>query len=266
MNVAGSSLLYSRLAFPEACARLSALGFDRVDVGAVEGWAHLDPSEVVDTVDETVASVRTACSDAGIEPIAFNAGLGSVDLAEECRRIRALATAADDLGIEVLTLPAGHVDSDLAADIERFRELAAATAAFDVTLTVETHWDTHTEDPQVAVRYASEVEGLGLTLDPGHYAVGPYWESDDGAPAYDLLLADVEHVHVRQAGDRWSAIQRPFDAADGRIDFEALFDRLRRIGFDGSVTVEYIDSLEDTTPEEAESWAADARKTTERLL
>lgn len=250
MNVAGSSLLYSRLDLGAACDRLAALGFQRVDLGVLEGWAHVAPSDVVGDVEATADRVRDACRGSGLEPVAFNAGLDAADDAERRSRARAVADLAESLDVSTITLPAGPADGRLEADFDRFRSLVDAADGYDVTLTVETHWGTHTEDPDVARRYPAEVPGLGLTLDPGHYAVGPHWPVD-----YDRVLPAVDHVHVRQSGDDWEDVQAPVD--DGRVDVAALLSALRSAGYDGAVSVEYIDALEGVTGDEAEARAAE---------
>jgi len=206
-----------------------------------------------------------------LDPVAVNAGLDSdPDGPDEREQVRALAALADAVGAGVVTLPARATDggdgddagrsgsSAHDADLRRFRGLVAAAAAYDATLTVETHRFQHTEAPAVALTYARRVDGLELTLDPAHFAAGPYW-----APGcYDDLLPHVAHVHVRQAGASWDAIQLPHDDPDGRLDFQRLLDRLRDVGYDGALTVEYIDSLDGVDPDTA---AREARRTRERL-
>jgi sugar phosphate isomerase/epimerase len=252
MIVAGSTLLYTRFPLDEACQRLADLGFEAVDIGAIEGWAHLDPSDIVGDVDATVERLESICADAGVRPVAFNANCDATG-ETEVDRVRALAETADALAIPIITLPGGDLETPLGDDHERFERLVAATASFDVALTVEVHRNTHLEDPAVATTYG-EIDGLGLTLDPGHLAVGPHWES----PGYEPLLESVRHVHARQAGADWSAIQAPPD--EGRIDFETLLEDVRGVGDDGTVSVEYIDDLDGVDPEAAERHAAAMRE------
>lgn len=257
MRVTGSTLVCSRLSFEEACRCLSELGFDAVDIGMQEGWAHVDPGEVVGAVDATVRRIDTACAAAGLDPVAINASAGEVTLDAEIERVEAVADVADRVGVEVMTLPAASTETALTDDLARFQALADAVADRDVTLTVETHWGTHTEDPAVAAKYADSVSGLGITLDPGHYVIGDH----DVEPPYRDLLSHVEHAHLRQAGIGWAEIQLPVDA--GRMDVGAVVDNLRDADYDGVVTVEYIDTLDGADPEAVQRHAAAMR---ERLL
>jgi sugar phosphate isomerase/epimerase len=242
MRVAASTLLHSRLSLDEACDRLRTLDVDAVDIGAMAGWAHLDPESMVGAVDATVDRLDRILTDTGLDPVALNARLGGGGV----EAVAALTAVAAGIGAPVVTLPSAGADADLDADLDRFRSFVDA-AHEDVTLTVETHHGLLTEDPAVAERYAA-LPGVGLTLDPGHYAVGPHWDR-----GYGDLVPEAAHVHLRQAGATPDAIQRPPD--DGRIDVGGFLDELRAAGYDGAVTVEYIDSLDGCTPDEAERWA-----------
>ena len=259
MIIAGSSLLYSRLSFPRACQNLSELGFTAVDIAVIEGWAHFDPSAVGNHIEATANEITNACEDAGVQPVAFNAGTDTDTVGMEIEQIRSLAALAEEIGIEVITLQGGRSEDDIETDFDRFRHLVEAIDSFDVTLTVETHWGTHLEDPSIAAKYPENVPGLYLTIDPGHFAIGPHW--DDG---YGMLLEDVAHVHLRQAGDGWENVQ--VSPNDGKIDFEELLTGLEKTGYEDVVSVEYIDSLDGVDAEDAEVWATRMREVIEATL
>lgn len=254
MKIAGSTLLYSRLPLDEACRRVSELGFDAVDVGMQEGWAHIDPSEVVGAVGANHREVETVSAAADLAPVAINASAGDVDLDTEIERVEAIAAVAEKLDTNVITLPAASADSPIADDFDRFRALTRAVEDMNVTLTVETHWGTHTEDPGVAAEYVKAVPRLRYTLDPGHFYIGDH----DIDPPYRDLLNKVDHVHIRQAGTGWEEIQMP--VLEGDIDIETFVDDLSDAGYDGVITVEYIDALDGVDPLTAQRQASAMRK------
>lgn len=258
MRIAGSSLLRSNESFATACRRLEALGFDAVDVGAMAGWAHVEPAAIAADRHAVAETIRSGCGAAGLDPVAFNASAGTDDPVEERDRLLALAELAADLDAAVITIQGRSTDAPLEDDIERCRQLASALADRDVTVAIETHWGTHLEDPAVASRYAA-IDGLGLTLDPSHYVIGGY-----GFDAYEPLLPAVEHVHLRQARDGWDEVQMPVD--DGHVDVEGLLDALGEGGYDGIVSVEYIDSVGDVEPAWVEEQARGMRERIEAAL
>ena len=254
--VAGSTLLYTRFPLEKAVEHLAELGFEAVDVAMAEGWAHVDPSSAADDPEKAIERIATACDDCGLDPIAVNGNPGEAHPEEQVRRVGALAAVADGIGASTITLPAAPRDTDLESDLERFRGFVMAAAGHDVTICVEAHYRQLTEDPAVALAYAERVPGLGITLDPSQFAVGPYWE----AGCYDDLLEHIAHVHVRQAGDSWKTVQLSPDDDRGRIDISRLVSKLESTGYDDAVTVEYIDSLDGIDPESAERDAAAMRE------
>ncbi len=238
MNIAGSTLLATRVDLPAACDRLATLGFTRVDIGVLEGWAHLDPSRIAADTEWAIDRLRSACRRADLEPVAFNANPGDASTDVQAERMAALAAVGEALGVEVATVNAAPTSEPLATDLERLDRLVAAVAEYDMTLAVEGHQGTHTENPAVARKYVETVPGLAFTLDPGHFAIGEYWEDGSG---YDPLLEHTAHVHLRQANR--SNIQVLDEA--GIIDVDDVITRLRSTGYDATLSVEYVDTLVD---------------------
>lgn len=262
LPVAGSTLLYTRYSLEKACELLAKLGFEAVDVAMIENWAHIGPSSAIEDPEGTIERIVTACDDSGLDPVAVNGSPGDGHPREQVRRVGALAAVADGIGASTITMGAAQRDADFETDLDRFRSFVSVAERYDVTICVEAHYRQLTEDPAVALAYAERVPGLGITLDPSQFAVGPYWE----AGCYDDLLPHVEHVHVRQAGDSWETVQLSPDDERGRVDFSRLVSKLESAGYDGAVTIEYIDSLDGVDPEAAEGDAGVMRKRITSLL
>jgi hypothetical protein len=69
VKVAGSSLSFSKQPLDVALRELANLGFSFVDIGAIEGWAHINPSEVASQPQKFVEKLRTQCaSSIGSDP------------------------------------------------------------------------------------------------------------------------------------------------------------------------------------------------------
>jgi sugar phosphate isomerase/epimerase len=254
VRIACSTLLFDDDPLEIACQRIADLGFEAVDVGARSGWAHVDPGTLPGRVNDTVDRIEAACADAGVEPVAFNAAIAGAHDASPAEQVRALGALADALDVDVFTLGCGgDADRPLADAIDRSRRLADAVRDAEATLTHETHTGCLTEDPTVAHRLVAGTPGLQLTLDPSHF----WYDADRDRPpdCYDELLPHVAHVHVRQATPDDNGV--PMDDSGGRVDFERLVDRLRDVGYDGVLSVEYIGS--DAPDDATARMAADAR-------
>ena len=240
-RVAASALAYSKLPLETALERIARLGIPYVDLAFHENWAHVNPSYVADNFDAALERVASALSRARIVPVSFNAGLGTNDLDEACRRLEAVARLARALSVRTITLPAPPTGSSLDEEAGRLERLAQAVASHDVQLTVETHVRQLTEDPETAAKLAERlsgagINGVGLTLDPSHYFAGPAQ-----GRGWEAVLPHVRHVHLRDAGASWSEIQMP--VGQGRVPFREILAALRAHGYCGDFVAEYIDSI-----------------------
>jgi len=240
-RVAASSLAFSKLSLEEALERIARLGIPYVDLGVLEGWAHLSPSQVASDVQGAIDRVKGALRRTGVEVVALNVGLGTTDAAEAGRRLEAVAKLAKALGVQTLTLPASGSGTPVEEEAERLARLVEVARPYGVQVNVETHTRQVTERPGAAAEIARRVPGLGLTLDPSHYYAGPHQGG-----SFDEVLPFVRHVHLRDAGRSWEEIQMP--AGAGRVDFSRLFAALREHGYIGDFAIEYIDKIAGADP------------------
>ncbi len=237
MKIAGSSLAFSKRSLEEALEELAKLGFSFVDIGAIEGWAHLSPSEMAEQPQKVAERIRLACDRYALTPVALNVGLGAGELNEQVRRFHGVATVARMLQVPVITLGTSPRGTSLEQEVSRWRTLMTVAKKFGVTLTFEPHFFQVAEDPKVALRLVQQVDGLRITLDPSHFAIQGLRLRD-----YEFLLPYVAHVHLRDAGSSgWETVQVPF--GKGVVEIVPLVEALRSIGYDGAISCEYIDTV-----------------------
>jgi sugar phosphate isomerase/epimerase len=217
----------------DANARL----FESVDLGAIEGWAHVQPSQLAADVARETDRVRRALDRAGLRALALNAGTGDADRDAQRARVSALVKLAERLGCGSVALQApaaGATVDEAVAALAPVTEVAATTS---VLISLEIHRDRITELPSDAIAIA-ERTGLGLTLDPSHVIAGPA-----RADGFDELLPYVAHLHVRDT--RPDALE--VTIGEGELPFDAIFAGLVAQGYDGVVTVEYIEGNASTS-------------------
>lgn len=238
MKIAGSTLIFTELPLVDTIQKVAALGFRHIDLALIEGWANLSPSAVLGREREIASQLQAACAAAGIRPAGLNLGLGQAPIEIQIERLQALAKIACHLGVDTLTIGASRPKLRTIPDeIDRLRRLLVVTSAQGLTLAVETHVDTCTEDPEICLQLVREVPGLGITLDLTHFAIGPFWEH-----GYEALLPFVRHVHLRPSGrSRDEEIQ--VAVGKGVIDFTRLIGDLNRHGYQGTLSVEYVSAM-----------------------
>ena len=159
--------------------------------------------------------------------------------------MKAVCRLARVLAVPILTVPAAPRGGDLDAEVARLREWTTVAAAEGVILTVETHSDTLTADPLGAVELCRRVPGLGVTLDPSHYHVGPH-----GPANYDPLFPFVRHVRLRDTGRTPDQFQ--VRVGQGEIEYGRIITQLERFRYDRAMTVDVWDVPDGPFPVEPE--------------
>lgn len=248
---AGSSLCFSRRALPEAVLLLSELGFEAVDLGVQQDWAHISPSELVRHEAEWGKWTRQLLEQYSLRPVALNVGLKAQELEERRRHWEAVCRFATLLGVPVLTLQAPPADAPWEEAVSALKEMVDLAREQGVVPTIETHLHTLAERPEVALRLCQEVEGLGLTLDPSHLVAGPAQ-----GQGYEMLYPLVRHVHLRDAAP--GRVQVPL--GQGQVPFRRILEGLHGAGYQGALSVEFIDTFADGDV------AAEVRRLREHLL
>lgn len=228
MEAAGTTLVRSKGSLEEAIAAVSQMGFRLVELG-VQPWCDLKPQNLVQNYEWEAKRLKDLLQKNGLTPVAINAGLGE-DWSEEAQ---AIARLASELSVKVVTTNPRKPEADFAEEVARLQNLVEIFTEKGIQVTLETHMFSMTEQPENALRLAHQVTGLGLTLDVSHYYCN---ESEDRT---DQLLPYVKHVHLRDCGRQWEQIQLPF--GEGLLDIGLWAGKLRSVGYEGVVAVEYID-------------------------
>jgi sugar phosphate isomerase/epimerase len=119
--------------------------------------------------------------------------------------------------------------------------LTAIAESEGVQLTVATQIGTLTEDPDRAVSLCQKAPGLGLTLDPSHYIVGPH-----NGKNYDQVFPHVRHVHLRDTGKTPNQFQ--VRVGQGQIEYGRIIAQLARHQYERSLTVDIRDIPDSPIP------------------
>jgi len=199
---------------------------------------------------------------AGIEAVIRTARLVAAT-ATEASRPGPFIVLADDNGSDpARTHHAGRVRAGMMLDAEARDRFAAGAEeiarrlhdATGVRLVFHHHSAGYVETPEEIDWFldATDPELVGIVFDTGHYTYGT---GGGGLPAHDAVARygdRIRHVHFKdcssEVAGRTRAEELDYFAAlrhgvfcelgQGAVDFPAVLDRLRGIGFDGWVVVE----------------------------
>jgi len=229
--IACSTLCFGRQSLEEALRSIAELGFSKCDVAIHDQGRQLRPSEVAADVNGAAQRLRIG---PGLIPSAFSVAQDAADEDQTNRQFKAICRLARLSTVPVLTLSAAAADSAMDAEVQRLTRLTAMAEGEGVQLTVLTETGTLTEDPDHAVSLCQKVPGLGLTLDPSHYAVGPHQGKN-----YDQVFPYVRHVHLRDTGKAPNQFQ--VRVGQGQIEYGRIIAQLARYHYARTLTVDIRD-------------------------
>jgi sugar phosphate isomerase/epimerase len=239
--VACSTLCFGKLSLDETLRVIREMNFPKADLALHEPGPHLRPSEVAAEFNKVAQKLKSA----NLPFAAFHLDLTETEGPDARTHLRAVCRLARVLAVPLLTVPAAPIGSDFDTDAVRLAEWARIATAEGVMLTVETRSDTLTADPQAAVELCRRVSGLGLTLDPSHYLIGPH-----GPIGYDPLFPYVRHVRLRDSGR--SADQFQVRVGQGEIEYGRIITQLDRFRYERALTVDIRDVADNPFPIEPE--------------
>jgi sugar phosphate isomerase/epimerase len=225
--VACSTLCFARHPLERALRIIAELEFAKLDVALHEQGPHLKPSEVAEDVNRAAQQFRIGPS---LSPAAFSVEMEVANPKEEHRQLRAICRLARLSAVSILSIPAGPCGRGLDAEAKRLGTLVRLTQEEGIVLTVTTRVGTVTETPDAAVELCRRVPGLGLTLDPSHFLVGPH-QGD----SFDQVYPYVRHVHLRDTGRGPDQFQ--VRVGQGEIEYGRIISHLQRHRYDRLLTV-----------------------------
>jgi sugar phosphate isomerase/epimerase len=240
--VACSTLCFSKEPLESALRHIAELEFNKIDLAIVEDSPHLRPSDVADDLETALHRVRYGPS---LTPTALDLNFGAVDSQTYRRRFEAMCRLAKPLTVAVLTIPAAPLGTSFDDEVRRLAELAEVAEGEGLVLTLETHSETLTADPDVAVALCKAVPRLGLTLDPSHYINGPHQGG-----SFDDVYPYVQNVHFRDTGRKPGDFQ--VRVGQGEIEYGRVVSQLERHGYNRGLTVSILDSIDNPFDVEVE--------------
>lgn len=224
MYVACSSLCFSQYSLSEALHTITELRFNKVDLALHEHGPHLKPSEVFADVNRAALLLKKSnCSFA-----AFHVDIGQPDGDRYREVLRSVCRLGRLLAVPVVNVQAAPIGSDLATEVTRLTTLSRIAAGEGVILTVETHGEKLTADPQVAAELCKKVPGLGLTLDPSHYLIGAVPRD------HDVVYPHVKHVRLRDSAKDRLQVR----VGQGQVEYGRIISQLDREGYNRALCVD----------------------------
>lgn len=219
----------------------SECGFDGVEIWGRE--PHI--SEVYDA--NRVAAARRMVSERGLEVAVFGSYLRFGATQPEDLTLRDVLQIAAGLEAPVIRVwasdvPSAEADRELwAHTVAECREAARAADKMGIRLAAEMHSNTLADTGASARRLVEEVDHPAFGL---NYQASPRLDEEDALTRLELVLPHVFHLHAQNYVPLNGALDRVerVGLAEGAIDYAPLVQRLRDVGYDGYLAVEFCPS------------------------
>ena len=233
------------------------LDFDGVQIYATKGAFSPDTltaerkEEIKQLLAEKKLEISALCGDMGGH--GFQCAEDNPARVEKTKRIIDLAV---EFGTDVVTthigvIPADKTDPKYRVLLDAMIECGAYAASKGVTMAIETGPETAT----VLLAFLKDIPcGVGVNLDPANFVMVT---GQDPVEAVELLGDYIVHTHAKD-GVRLKVVDpraiydksfiagkepvrdcfREVPLGEGSVDFDAYIAALRRVGFDGYLTIE----------------------------
>lgn len=241
MKLSVASWSFHSLTLNEAAGLAKVLGIDGIDVGYF-GHPALDKAKLL---AEPEQYGREVAEDSPV-PITnlfhlFGDSLHERNLARppdpqnlaDLKAALAFAGAAGAPSVFILPgmINPGQSRSEaIAASAEALKPMIAAGQEAGIAVLIEPHVQGILESPEMTEELLARAPGLGIVLDPSHFAVFGYPQAD-----IEALAGRAGHVHLRQA--KPGQLQAKMD--EGTLNFASFFGALRIANYDGWCSIEY---------------------------
>lgn len=229
--VACSTVCFAKHPLDRALRIIGELEFNKAEVVIDEQSPHLRPAEVMADVGMAAQRIRIGPS---LSPAALTLNAEAADSEDYRRQLKATCHLARLSHVSLVTVPAAPTGTNLDDEVRRLKALGHITQAEGVVLSLETRTGTLTEFPDAAVELCERVPGLGLTLDPSHYIVGP-----NGGKNYERVYPFVSHVHLRDTGKEPGQFQ--VRIGQGEVEYGRIIAQLARHHYRRLLTVEIFE-------------------------
>ena len=236
----------------EACEQAKKAGYDAVEL-CLSTAGELN----MGTTDAQLRDMRAMIEDMGLEVSSIGAwnlwehNLASNDHGEgerACDVVKKQVDAAQALGADATLVVPGWVGTNFAEGLvrydqayanaqERLTKLAQYAQAAAVSLGVENVWNKFLLSPVEMKRFLDEIgsDFVGAYFDVGNIIYIGYPDQ-----WIDILGKHIKRLHFCDARAEQAGLGMFVDLMAGDVDFQAVMDAARRIGYDSWATVEFL--------------------------
>jgi len=224
MLISASTACWPGRSLPEIIEIMYDLEFAAIEIDLHEQDGVIKPSELLEHVDRAAHVLRSGHR---LDIVGYSIQLDSTgeqhyaDFSEICKLAKLTK-------VVTLTVPSAELGTPFNEEVEHLRRLVQIAEVEGARVAVKTELGRLSEDPDTLMVLCNNIEGLGITLDPSVFIVGPAKQK-----SLDKILKFVYHVHLRDTKpDRFQV-----SVGQGSVDYAKLITQLEREKYDRALSI-----------------------------
>jgi sugar phosphate isomerase/epimerase len=225
--VAATSRCFCELPLDAALLQLVELEYSAVEIMVHETDGHMKPSAVLSDPERAVALCRQTHR---LTPVALSVEIDAPP-PDYYQQFSACCKLAKAIKVVTLTVRSAELGTPFNAEVERLRALTALASKDGVRVGLLTEVGRMTENPDTAVVMCDSVKGLGITLDPSHYAYGLH-----AGVGYEQVMKHVYHVRLRDTTKDELQVR----VGRGDVEYGRLVNQLHKVRYDRALCVDML--------------------------
>jgi len=248
MSTYCSTSIRTNLPLDGALKTVAELGFQEIDLLAILAWAHVNPADMADHFSDTVSNVEKALAKHSLNIRAMNTGTNqqlhdrtTEGIARRNIELDALCRFMNHFGVKVAAIQPLQKDWDrewrpvIDDCLLTLKEQFAIGEKFGIQFALEMHAHSPIETLEQAEYLLDKMPNIPLVYDPTHFIMLGKSIKDS-----EWLIANAVHVHLRDAAKE----KMQTHMGEGDVDFNYLFEVLKRKNYQGNFSIEYLHSDE----------------------
>jgi len=233
MLISASTACWPDKPLHETIEILYDLDFAAIEIDLHEVGGAAKPSDLITDLERAAHLLRSGHR---LDIVGYSVQLASTgaqhyaDFAEICK-------IAKMTKVVTLTVPSAELGTPFNEEVEHLKRLVEIAEVEGARVAVKTELGRLSEDPDTLMVLCNNIEGLGITLDPSVFIVGPAKNK-----SLDRILKFVYHVHLRDTKpDKFQV-----SVGQGLVDYAKLISQLEREKYDRALSIHIspMDGLE----------------------
>ena len=224
MLISASTACLPNKSLAETIDILYDLEFAAIEIDLHEVGGAIKPSELIPDIDRAAHLLRAGHR---LDIVGYSVELATTgeqhyaDFAEICK-------IAKLTKVVTLTVPSAELGTPFNEEVEHLKRLVKIAEVEGARVAVKTELGRLSEDPDTLMVLCNNIEGLGITLDPSVFIVGPAKNK-----SLDRILKFVYHVHLRDTKpDKFQV-----SVGQGTVDYAKLITQLEREKYDRALSI-----------------------------